>query len=215
MNKRILTFILAAIATALFTLTACGGNGGESDTDQSPPHSQPQESGNNQNDDTDDTQNQNNNDDPDSQEPEQDEPDISEPQPPDAFFFQIAGTLIELDTDITYVLSALGEPLGVFERPSCAFDGMDIIYGYSDVEIFTYPKGDTNHVHTINFINDSPRTAEGGIRMGATLQEVLDAYGTGYEYDNGMYTFTRGSTTLQFYTENDIVWGITYGLIIE
>jgi len=30
-----------------------------------------------------------------------------------------------------------------------------------------------------------------------------------------MYTFTRGLTTLEFYVEDDIVLGITYGFILE
>jgi len=216
MKRRAFVLIITTISIALLILSACGGNGSQPDTDQPLSEQHPQETGNNQSN-NDDAQNPDtdDNDESDTQETQQDESDTYEPQPPDTFFFQIGSTLIELDTDITLVLSALGEPLGIFERPSCAFDGMDIIYGYSDLEVFTYPVGDSNHVHTINFINDSPRTPEGGIRMGATLQDVLDAYGTEYTYDNGMYTYTRGMTILQFYVENDIVWGITYGLIIE
>jgi len=216
MNRRTIASTLAItmiIVLSVFALTACADtdpsiempvNG--SQTDNNP------DTGN----DTDDiTEPEENNDNSADETDTQNDPDEPEPEQTNVFAFRAGDFLIEMNRDITDVLNNLGEPSGIFERPSCAFDGMDIIYGYPDIEIFTYPVGDKNHVHTVNFINDSPRTTEGGIRMGASLQDVFDAYGTEYTYDTGMYTYTRGLTILQFYVENDIVWGITYGFIIE
>jgi hypothetical protein len=139
-----------------------------------------------------------------------------EPLEPPDFALKISGYLIEMNTDMTYVLAALGEPQrGVFEAPSCAFDGIDRIFGYSNMEIFTYPIGDSDFIHTISLIDDSILTTEGSIHLGSSLQDVIDAYGDGYERDSGMYKYTRGRTTLEFYIENGEVEGITYGFIIE
>ena len=139
-----------------------------------------------------------------------DEPEVT----PD-FALKVDDFLIEMDQDFTYVLAALGEPLDEFEAPSCAFDGIDRIFLYPDFEVRTYPKGGSDHVHTIVFTNDLVRTTEGNIRLGASLQSVIDAYGDDYKHDAGMYTFTRGLTTLEFLVDDDIVTNILYGFIIE
>jgi len=209
MIKRMAALILVISVTAVFSLTACGGNEPENFQPDFGNQQQPGAGSADNN----DPQNTGDDNGSDSQNTDSD---LTEMQLNDVFYFKVGNVLIEMDQDITYVLSSLGEPpRGSVERPSCAFDGMDIIYGYDGFDIYTYPKGDGNHVHTINFESDSPVTSEGGIYMGVNLQDVFDAYGTEYEYNNGMYTFTRGLTTLQFYAENDIVWGITYGFIIE
>jgi len=111
-------------------------------------------------------------------------------------------------------LEKLGEPLGVFEAPSCAFDGIDRIFSYPGIQIHTYPKGDDDYVHTISLRDDSVRT-QGGICLGLSPNVVVLAYGDDYELENGMYTYTRGLTTLEFFVEDDMVIGITYGLILD
>jgi len=128
------------------------------------------------------------------------------------FALMVDGFLIELNQDIALVLDTLGEPRAIFEEPSCAFEGIDRIFGYADMQIHTYPVGDTDQIHTIMFLNDLIRTTEGRIRIRhSTLQDVIDAYGDDYEYGTSIYTYTRGLTTLQFYVIDDIVEGITYG----
>jgi len=131
------------------------------------------------------------------------------------FALRVGEFLIEMDQDMNYALEALGEPGRVFEEPSCAFDGIDRIFGYPDLQIHTYPVGDADHIHTIMFLNDLVRTTEGRIRIRhSSLQDVIDAYGDEYVHEAGMYTYTRGLTTLEFYIDDGIVEGITYGFII-
>ena len=139
----------------------------------------------------------------------------AEPDEPPLFALKVGNFLIEMDQNINEVLDALGEPQGIFVAPSCAFDGDDRIFQYPSVQIHTYPKGDDDFVHTISLRDDTVRTTEGRIYLGSNLQSVLDAYGDDYEHDSGMYTYTRGPTTLEFFIEDDIVMGITYGLIIS
>ena len=123
--------------------------------------------------------------------------------------------LIEMGQNITYVISALGEPLNIFEAPSCAFDGIDRVFLDPGVQLHTYPVGDDDLIHTISIRDDSLRTTEGRLVLGSSLQAMLEAYGDEYEHETGMYTFTRGQTTLQFFIDDGIITGITYGLIIE
>jgi len=165
-----------------------------------------------------------------AQEPVDDTPRDTEPSPvggnepdasaedtpvPDAFFFKMGDVIIEMDQDIEYVISNVGEPLGRFEQQSCAFDGIDIIFSYPGIQIYTYPAGAGNYIHTIGFFDDSVRTAEGSIRLGSRVQNVFDEYGDDYSFETGMYRFTRGLTVLEFLVEDDIVMGITYRLLLD
>jgi len=133
---------------------------------------------------------------------------------PQGFSFVYNGTLIEMDQDIDYLLAQLGEPLGVFEAPSCAFDGIDRIFGFRDIQIHTYPDGELDRVHTVSFLTDNIATT-GGIALGSSVSAMLAAYGQGYEYDSGMYVFTSVGTTLSFFTDGTDVVGIIFGLIMD
>ncbi|MCL2425376.1 MAG: hypothetical protein FWD05_03455 [Oscillospiraceae bacterium] len=137
------------------------------------------------------------------------------PDAPDAFAFIFRDVLIEMNQDVSQVISALGDPDGEFEAPSCAFDGIDRIFAYPGIQIYTYPLDDSDFIHTVAFFDDSIRTTEGGIRLGANIQAVIDVYGDDYEYEVGMYTFTRGRTVLEFLTDDGIVIGISYRYLIE
>ena len=133
----------------------------------------------------------------------------------DDFALEVNGFLIEMDQDMSYVLDALGEPLGEFVAPSCAFDGEDRIFQYPSIQIHTYPVGDFDRVHTISLRDDNIRTSEGGIRLGASFEDVIAAYGDDYVQDFNIHRFTRGRTKLEFYIQDGVVLGITFGLIIE
>jgi len=142
------------------------------------------------------------------------EPAEAEPQTEREFFFKIDDVEVELNRNVTQVINRLGEPLGVLELPSCAFEGMDRVFRYPGADLYTYPVGDDDFVYTIVFFDDSVRTAEGGIRLGSDIQAVFDAYGDDYKFDSGMYTFTRGLTTLEFFVEGSTVMGIAYAFMV-
>ena len=207
MKKLVLFLVLAVLMVSVFVLAACGG--GEAAVAPAAESPVSQEVGNggvSQ---------------PAPVDPAPGEvtapPEADEPVPAVVhdFAFKMGDVLIEMNQNITDVIDKLGEPLGVFEAPSCAFDGIDRIYSYPGVQLYTYPVGDEDFIHTIGFFDDSIKTTEGGIRLGSTLQAVLDAYGDDYEYDTGMYTFARGRTRLEFLIEDDTVIGLSYGFIIE
>jgi len=207
MNKRLVTMLLASFLTIL-TLASCSSNDLEPVAD---PVSPPQE--------TDSTTSPANDNDPEPDElPSTDEitqPGDEEPSTPPVFFFKIDDVVVDLNEDITFVLDRAGEPIGVLELPSCAFEGMDRVFRYPGADLYTYPNGDKDFVYTIVFYDDSVRTAEGRIRLGSSLQDVLEAYGNDYELDSDMYTFTRGLTVLEFLIVDNMVMGITYRFLVE
>ena len=135
--------------------------------------------------------------------------------PPDpAFALSYGDFLIYMGQDIEEVLEGLGEPLGIFEAPSCAFDGNDRIFRYPGMQIHTYPLDGNDFVHTI-IIRDDSIAIHDGIRIGSDFDAVLAAYGDDYERDFDMYTYESGAATLAFLVEDGYVSAITYGLIME
>jgi len=130
------------------------------------------------------------------------------------FTFLFNGTIIYLDQNMAEVLDALGEPVGVRQTPSCAFDGYDRIFGFGAINVHTYPVGDEDFVQIIS-IRDDSITTRNGIRLGDSWDRVLDAYGSDYVQDFSIFTFTKGSTALSFFVDDGTVVEITYALIME
>jgi len=124
------------------------------------------------------------------------------------------GVTIQMDDDIEYLLTKLDEPVGIFEAPSCAFDGIDRIFGFQGIQIHTYPDGDLDRVHTVSFLNDGITTIS-GITLGDSWSDVVAIYGNNYTQDTGMFTYTIDRTTLSFFVEDDMVFGIIFGLIMD
>jgi len=142
--------------------------------------------------------------------------DVDEPSSiPDTFAYEIDGVVIEMNQNILYVIENVGEPLGIFEAPSCAFEGIDRVFAYPGVQIYTYPVGDDDFIHTITFFDDTIRTPEGRIRLGSSVQDVIDAYGEDFEDVSGVYTYRRGMTRIEFLIDNGIVMGISYGYQLD
>jgi len=132
----------------------------------------------------------------------------------DVFDFYFRGAIIVLNQNMTEVLDALGEPTGVRQTPSCAFDGYDRIFGFGAINVHTYPVGDQDFVQIISIRDDSV-TTRSGIRLGDSWDRVLDAYGSDYVQDFSIFTFTKGSTTLSFFVDDSMVVEITYALIMD
>jgi hypothetical protein len=129
----------------------------------------------------------------------------------DGYTFEYKGATVYMDEDIAAVFEKIGEPRSTFEAPSCAFDGIDRIFGYPGADIHTYPANGRDLVYTVNFKDDSIATPE-GVYLGGSLADVLDAYGEGYEQELGMYTYTKGRTYISFLVEDGEVILITIGL---
>jgi len=217
MRKFLPILLIAVFLISLITvLTACGSNPEQPQVSSPPPETEntPPPVGNDVNR---EPQGPGGNDPGNSpgNNPGSDELNPTPPPLPDVFFFSLGNYVIDMNENISYVIERLGEPLGIMVLPSCAFDGDDRIYRYPGAELYTYPIGEEDFIHTVSFYDDTIRTAEGGIRLGSRLQAVLDAYGGNYEFDAGMYKFIRGKTSLEFLISDEMVIGITYRYIID
>lgn len=125
------------------------------------------------------------------------------------YTFQYNNTTISVDSNMKSVLEKLGEPASYFEYASCAFDGLDKIYTYSNFEIDTYPKDNEDLISAIILKSDVVTTAE-GISVGATKDKLIETYGDQYKDENGMLSYSKDNMKLSFIIENNVVTSIQY-----
>lgn len=128
----------------------------------------------------------------------------------DGYVFEYNGVEIPMNTDVTPVLNALGDPQEYFEAKSCAFDGMDKTYFYNGFELTTYPKSDKEDYTSSIYLKDDSVSTKEGIYIGSTLQQLLSTYGENYSGDGASYTYTKGDSSIMFIVSEDEVTSITY-----
>lgn len=125
----------------------------------------------------------------------------------DIFTFEDNGKVIPLGAE--YDSLDLGEPQDYYEVQSCAFDGMDKIYTFEHYEVHTYPDADTDKVLTVYFLDDQVSTTE-GVKIGDSIDVMLENYGSDYEQLDTQYTYSKGLTQLKFIVEDDVITSIEY-----
>lgn len=111
------------------------------------------------------------------------------------------------------ILEQLPDPLSVYEAPSCALEGMDIIYTYSGYELTIYSAGDgtPDILTSIRLTDDSHTTAE-DIYIGSTATELTTIYGDAAPV-SGEYRYQKGEMELSLLTRNQTVISIEYRLM--
>ena len=127
------------------------------------------------------------------------------------------GVTVTPHEKVTPVIAALGEGYEYHESASCAFEGLDKVYTYADIEIYTYPKGDEDYVLSVALRSDAV-TTDKGLTIGSSCDEVLDAYGEGEikgSAADGEIGYEAGNTYLKFLTRGGDVYYVEYGAITE
>ena len=119
------------------------------------------------------------------------------------------GIPIPMNSDFSVPYGLLGEPDSYFEAASCAFSGLDKTFTYANFEVVTYPDGDTDRVSSVRFLSGDISTIE-GVSIGSSRDDVVDAYGDGYEEAGSAYDYIDGDTTLEFIFDGDTVSSIEY-----
>ncbi len=125
------------------------------------------------------------------------------------YAFTYKGTEIKLNVVANETLRALGDYKKSFEQQSCAYQGMDRIYTYDGIELGTYPVNGVDYISSIYFLDHTVQTQE-GIKLGSSYNDMIKAYGTGYQEEFGVYRYTKGNVELSIYTTNRKVDGIEY-----
>ena len=92
------------------------------------------------------------------------------------WYFDCNGTKIFMNAPAAPVLSALGEAKSSYEAPSCAFDGMDVVYSYPGFDLLTFSNGGDAIVSGVVLRDDTVTTVE-GLFIGSDTAAVENTYG--------------------------------------
>lgn len=128
------------------------------------------------------------------------------------YSFELNGTQLSIDGDLTEYTTKLGEPKGgYYEAKSCAFDGMDKFYYYDSVTLQGYQKDGKDKLYSITLMDDAVKTKE-GVRIGDSKDKVVSTYGGSFKEADGQIQYESGNTTLAFVMKDDKVESIIYSL---
>ncbi len=119
---------------------------------------------------------------------------------------------LPMNAEFAPLLDFIGEADSYFEAASCAFEGLDKTYTYSDVEIITYPDEDVDYISSIRLLSSAAATPE-GITIGSSRADVIAAYGEDFEESGEQYTYEDGDAQLFILFENDAVISVEYAAI--
>lgn len=105
--------------------------------------------------------------------------------------------------------TAIAEEYEYYEAQSCGFVGLDKIYTYNDIEIYTYPDGDKDYILEINLLTTSE--TDKGIKVGNTYDDIMTAYGEATNDDSRTVEYVSGDSSLIFsLTSSGIIDEIRY-----
>ena len=131
---------------------------------------------------------------------------------PTGFYLTVNGYNIVVDAKMSDVIEGMGPEESYFEAPSCAFDGIEKTYTYSDgqVVVKTYLGNDkADYVNTVVLKNDLISTNE-GLSIGDASSKVIEIYGEDYKDNNGSYEYTKDNMKLLIVMEEGVVVSIQY-----
>ena len=110
---------------------------------------------------------------------------VTEPAPlsmSDDMGIRISGQWFPIWQDASALLRALGDDYELSAAASCVFDGEDKEFAYDGCFVFTNPNGDRDIWYSILLESDAFPTAR-GVRVGNSVEEVMDAYGDRYYWE--------------------------------
>lgn len=123
--------------------------------------------------------------------------------------FKVGDAVLAPDMDMDAVLPQLSEAKSVFEAPSCAGQGIGYTYDFGSFKVETYPNEGVNHIAYIMLQNDTVSTME-GIDLSMTREDIIAAYGDGYEETEKGLIYEKDGMKLKFIFEGDAIVSIEY-----
>lgn len=119
---------------------------------------------------------------------------------------------IMLNSNISEVSAALGSTTDYSEAPSCNYDGLDKVFVYGNVSIYTYPHASGDLINEIEVNDEQIATDKGIVPIGKTIDEVKAVYGEPTSTEGSMYKYADGNCYTYFYADNGVVyyWGVVY-----
>lgn len=137
----------------------------------------------------------------------------------------VAMASFNADTDLVYTYNdiplkpkdvfeanTLGTLSEYYENQSCGFVGLDKIYTYETIEVYTYPDGDHDKILEI-VLFDSAKTNK-NIQIGSTKADLLAAYGNDFVEEGMNIQYASHDIALSFLILDNLVEEIRYIYIV-
>ena len=112
-----------------------------------------------------------------------------------------------------FTSSKIEEEPVISKIPSCAFEGEDTVYTYSNYEVTVANVDGKDVIYSVYFIQDIS-TPE-GISIGSSKEDVIKAYGEDYKIENNEMIYTSDNHSLSFILSGDTVISIEYDLVVK
>lgn len=121
---------------------------------------------------------------------------------------------VKLVPGAAFDASRLPEASSTYEAPSCAVEGMNVVYNYDSFELTTYDEGNGEIIYSIYLLDPNITTPE-GLALGDDAQTARDLLGEAFEEEGSAITYRAGKTMLCLVLEDDTVASIEYRLDIQ
>lgn len=129
------------------------------------------------------------------------------------FSVKIDDVVIALGDDFNLALKNLPEADDIEEANTCIGSGLERVYTYGDVVVYTNVGDKDSIVYTIE-LKDTAKTL-GNIGAGSKLKDIEKVYGKAYTAEAGVYTFSLEQKEMNFYMTNGEVETIDYYLYLD
>lgn len=103
----------------------------------------------------------------------------------------------------------LPSPYETGEAPSCAFEGLDTLYRFEGYDIQCGLIRGEEVITGVFFVDETVSTPE-GMKIGMSVEEMIDIYGTDFSEDFSKYTYSDGEVELIFVSEDNEIISISY-----
>ena len=123
--------------------------------------------------------------------------------------FKSGDVEIAMNAPAAPIIEKLGQAKSSYEAPSCAFDGMDVVYSYAGFDLLTYTSdGKDAKVSGVVLRDDSVETPE-GLFIGSDKAAVENTYGKMEDGANNL-RITKGNCELLIILTDGAVSSIQY-----
>ena len=125
------------------------------------------------------------------------------------YYFEKDGVKIVMGAPAKPIIDSLEKYNSSYEAPSCAFDGMDVVYSYPGFDVLTFKQGDGEAKISGLVLRDDTVTTVEGIFIGSDKVAVESSYGKIPEGESSL-SIQKGSTQLLIILTDGYVSSIQY-----
>ncbi|MBP5654516.1 MAG: hypothetical protein J6X33_03280 [Clostridiales bacterium] len=143
-------------------------------------------------------------------------PDQTEKTAPAAQAYKFAwkGTDITPGADCKAAVEALGSDYEVFSGADCAYEGINTVYDYKDVTIYSYTdKGSDKELINIIEVKGADLKTPEGVGNGDTPDKIKEVFGEPEVENKGGLLYKSATVELSFFVKDGTVSSMTYSMI--